>query len=116
MFQYDKAQGSPFGNFVSLSGNFEGDDFNYIYVEEAAFYERMKPELLLPLNLFMATGGAEEERFIVGFLNMKDLLLSRDYQQFRYDSKLYPGLNHGSIILPAVEDGLRFIFSVWTAD
>ena len=110
MFQYNGSSGNPFRNFISISGNFEGEGVDTIYTEEAAFYDRMKPDLLLPLTLYMGVGGAEEERFIISHHNMREILLSRCYLGFVYGDKLYSGLDHGTIIIPAVEDGLKFIF------
>lgn len=111
LFSYRSDSATPFRNIISLSGSIEGEDFDYIYEHEEELFAALNPSYILNIDLFQGTGGSEEERFITGFYKMKDLLTSRNYKQFRFESRLFDGLNHGSIVYPGIEEGLRFIFN-----
>jgi hypothetical protein len=72
-------------------------------------YQRMKNGVL-DVWLYMAVGEYEEDRFVTSNREMAERLRTREYAGFHIVSKKYSGLNHGSIVAPAIEDGLKWIF------
>ncbi len=106
LFQYDPSD-VVFSNFLSISGDFSKVD-RYLYTEEISLYRRSQSEL--PVTLYLAVGKDEERRFVESNDEMTEKLTSRNYSGFRFKSIQYYGLHHGSVVAPAVEDGLKWIF------
>lgn len=106
LFRYDPSD-VVFSNFISISGDFSKVD-RYLYTEEMSLYSRLQGEL--PVTLYLAVGKDEERRFVESNDEMAEKLTSRNYSGFRFKSIQYYGLHHGSVVAPAVEDGLTWIF------
>jgi predicted alpha/beta superfamily hydrolase len=98
---------NPFTNFIAVSGDFTKVN-DVLFAEEMALHQRSS---VVPASLYMAVGGQEEERFITSNRQMAEILGKRDYTDFRVIFKEYYGLNHGSIVSVAFQDGLLWIFS-----
>lgn len=106
LFRYNPSD-VIFTNFISISGDFSKVD-RYLFTEEISMVNRVGN--VLPVTLYMAVGRQEEERFISTNDEMTEKLESRHYTGFRFKSKKYYGLDHGTVVSPAVEDGLQWIF------
>ncbi|KYK33609.1 MAG: esterase family protein [Theionarchaea archaeon] len=106
LLRYDPSD-IVFSNFISISGDFSKVD-RYLYTEEMSMYRRLQGEL--PVALYLAVGKEEEDRFCESNDKMAEKLTSRNYSGFRFKSIQYYGLHHGSVVAPAVEDGLKWIF------
>jgi predicted alpha/beta superfamily hydrolase len=106
LFRYDPSD-TVFTNFISISGDFSKVD-RYLFTEEISLYNRLGS--VLPVTLYLAVGSEEEERFIASHAEMTENLKGRDYTGFVFKSKKYYGLHHGSVVSPAIEDGLKWIF------
>ncbi len=98
---------NPFTNFIAISGDFTKVN-DVLFAEEMALHQRSK---VVPASLYMAVGGQEEERFISSNRQMAEILEKRDYKDFRITFKEYYGLDHGTIVSFAIQDGLLWIFS-----
>lgn len=107
LFRYDPFD-VVFSNFISISGDFSKVD-RYLYTEEISLYRRLQGEL--PVTLYLAVGRDEEKRFVESNDEMAEKLTRRNYSGFHFKSIQYYGLHHGSVVAPAVEDGLKWIFS-----
>ena len=59
-------------------------------------------------SLFLAYGGMEESRFQAPAHALVDRLESRGYQGLRLRLRSFPGRDHGTVVLPAVREGLRW--------
>lgn len=110
LFSYREGRDSVFTNYISLSGSIDEEYYDYIYSHEEDMYQSLVPDLILKKKLFIGTGGSEEDRFITGHFRMRELLTSRNYKEFTLSSKIFDNLNHGTIVYPGIEEGLRFIF------
>jgi predicted alpha/beta superfamily hydrolase len=106
-FQYG-LHSPVFENFVAISGDFTKVG-RCLFSEESYMYQRMKNGVL-DVWLYMAVGEYEEDRFVTSNREMAERLRTREYAGFHIVSKKYRGLNHGSIVAPAIEDGLKWIF------
>lgn len=99
---------SVFTNFIAISGDFTKLD-RYLFTEEISLFKRAAG--VFPVTVYMAVGDQEEERFVTSNKKMAETLKKREYAEFYFTFKVYYGLHHGSVVGPAIEDGLLWIFS-----
>ncbi|MBU7032537.1 MAG: esterase family protein [Theionarchaea archaeon] len=99
---------SVFTNFIAISGDFTKLD-RYLFTEETSLYRRAAG--IFPVTVYMAVGDQEEERFVTSTKEMAETLKMREYTEFYFTFKIYHGLHHGSVVAPAIEDGLLWIVS-----
>ena len=99
---------SVFTNFIAISGDFTKID-RYLFTEEISLYRRARG--VLPVTVYIAVGDQEEQRFVTSNKKMAETLKMREYAEFNFSFKVYYGLHHGSVVGPAIEDGLLWIFS-----
>lgn len=66
--------------------------------------------------LYMTVGGEEHEHQIAGIHKMARLLKEQPPTGLTWDYRIMLGEGHGSQGLPALDNGLRFIFKQWTPD
>ena len=99
---------SVFTNFIAISGDFTKLD-RYLFTEEMSLYRRAAG--VFPVTMYMAVGDQEEERFVTSNKEMAETLKMREYAEFYFTFKVYYGLHHGSVVAPAIEDGLLWIFT-----
>jgi enterochelin esterase-like enzyme len=99
---------NTFENYIALSGDYTKID-SVVFDLERSLSLRLGVNGSLPINLFMAVGGQEELRFTSSNSSLTDSLNSRNYQNFRFQSVVYPALGHDT---PAdgFSDGLFWIF------
>ena len=97
-----------FTNYIAISGDYNRLD-RTLFTEEISLSRRIEDGL--PVTLYMAVGQREEERFITSNSEMAEKLESRGYTKFRFKFIEFRGLDHGTVVGPAVEGGLKWIFS-----
>jgi hypothetical protein len=74
-------------------------------------WNRIGQNKQLDANLYLAWGSDEEERFLTSNQEMTDLLESRAYQGFRFESVMLDGRDHDGTIFPGIRYGLIWVFS-----
>jgi predicted alpha/beta superfamily hydrolase len=103
------AQQWPFQRFIAISGDYTKNN-RHIFKEESQFNERVGSQDGLNSALFMAVGGYEEGRFVHSNEDIASIISSREYEGFRFVSLTEPGLNHRSILTPALREGLLWVY------
>jgi enterochelin esterase-like enzyme len=103
------AQQWPFQRFIAISGDYTKNN-RHIFTEESQFYERVGKQSNLNFSLFMSVGGNEEGRFVHSNEDIAAIISSHEYEDFRFISHIQPDLNHSSILIPALRDGLLWVF------
>ncbi|MBU7017357.1 MAG: alpha/beta hydrolase [Theionarchaea archaeon] len=99
---------SLFTNFIAISGDFTKLD-RFLFTEEISLSKRAAG--VFPVTVYMAVGDLEEARFVTSNREMAENLNMREYAEFCFTFKVYYGLHHSSVVGPAIEDGLLWIFS-----
>ena len=100
----------PFDKFISISGDFTKLN-NLMYRREAdLYYVKSKESGILDVSLYLAVGALEETRFVRSNSKMAELLGSRNYAKFKFQSKVYDKHDHTSVVSPAISDGLVWIY------
>jgi len=108
-FQYDSINHNYFHNFITLSGDFVKPLMD-LFDEEITFFEKIGSQGEVNMALFLGVGSLEEDRFLYSFTTMRDVLISRQYNNLKLGSRIYLNHNHGSYIAEAIRDGLIFLF------
>ncbi|MCJ7521220.1 MAG: hypothetical protein MUP21_03255 [Dehalococcoidia bacterium] len=55
-------------------------------------------------------GEWEEKRFVERNREMAEMLVSRNYAEFKFKSKVYAGRDHTSVVSTAIWGGLVWVF------
>jgi predicted alpha/beta superfamily hydrolase len=102
-----------FTNFVAVSpaNYYHG---NYLLFREALMRDALKDDTsdgILPLKVYMTVGALEWDKMQKGFNDMVEWLERRNYSGFEFKYKRFYGLDHTSIVVPAINSGLIWIFS-----
>jgi predicted alpha/beta superfamily hydrolase len=102
-----------FTNFIAISpANYYHD--NYLLLRETLMRDALKDDTsdgILPLKVYMAVGALEWDKMQKGFNDMVEWLERRNYSGFEFKYKRFYGLDHTSIVTPAIKSGLIWIFS-----
>lgn len=109
-FKYDTINYNPFHNFVCLSGDFYKEISN-LFLEEGSFADKIGTGNEVKMSLFLAVGSEEEERFLSSYTKMKDSLISRQFEHFKIEGKIYEDHGHSSFLSEAFLDGLTFVLN-----
>lgn len=103
------SQPDMFNAFISISGSMWWDD--EVLLKRA---EELFKEISYDRRFFhFSVGGEEHERQVAGNQQLYRLLREADPKGLTWHFSYMIGENHGSLGLPALDDGLRFIFSDW---
>jgi enterochelin esterase-like enzyme len=105
----EKPGAEPFNKFISISGDFTKLG-HLMSGKETALYNRSGENGILDVSLYMAVGEKEEKRFVESNQKMWEILASRNYAGFKFQSKVYDQKDHTSVVSPAVSDGLVWVF------
>jgi len=108
MYAFFRYPDHVFTNYICISGDYNRLD-RTLFTEEISLSRQI--EDALPVTLYMAVGQREEERFITSNIEMAEKLESRGYTKFRFRFTAFRGLDHGTVVGPAIEGGLKWIFS-----
>lgn len=101
-----------FDHYVALSGNYEYDAPDpLIYDMEAAMWGRLMVDPVCGATLYVGVGEQEEPRFTGPHATFSALLDGRRYEEFRFTHEVLTGLDHGTVVLPGFEAGLRWVFA-----
>jgi enterochelin esterase-like enzyme len=107
--QYDQSSDNPFSQFVAISGDYAKMG-TFIFDEESRMSRHIGEGGALPGSLYMGVGKKDEARFVNSLEDMSRKLESRNYQDFRFKSRVYGSDDHMSVVTPAVWAGLLWVF------
>jgi predicted alpha/beta superfamily hydrolase len=97
-----------FEHVLAVSGDYSRTE-NAIPELESALARRAEADRVTPAgSLYLAYGGAEEARFQLSARDLHAGIESREYEQVRLRLTEYIGHDHGSVVLPAFREGLRW--------
>jgi predicted alpha/beta superfamily hydrolase len=99
---------NTFQNYIALSGDYTKID-SVVFDLERSLSLRLGINGSFPVNLFMGVGGQEELRFTSSNSSLTDSIESRNYQNFRFQSIVYPNLGHNTVE-DGFSDGLNWVF------
>jgi enterochelin esterase-like enzyme len=100
---------APFRQFVAISGDLTKNEW-LPFREEGKMNRRLGDGGVVRGALFQAVGAQDEPRFVTSTQDMAVRLEGRQYQEFRFRSKLYRSDDHMSVVTPAIWDGLLWVF------
>ncbi len=109
LFESGGKQDAPFGRFVAISGDLTKNEW-LPFREEGKMQRSIGDGGAVGGALFLAVGAQDEPRFVTSTQDMVKRLESRQYQDFRFRSKLYRSDDHMSVVTPAVWAGLMWVF------
>jgi enterochelin esterase-like enzyme len=109
LFQSVGRQDAPFGRFIAISADLTKNEW-LPFREEGKMHRRLGDGGAVGGALFLAVGAQDEPRFVTSTQDMAQRLEGRDYQDFRFRSKLYWSDDHMSVVTPAVWEGLMWVF------
>ena len=65
----------------------------------------------LPVNLYMSVGDLEWANMQIGFDTIVNRFNTRNYDGFNFKPKRYVNKDHGTVVIPSIEDGMIWFFN-----
>jgi len=97
-----------FQHVLAVSGDYSRTE-NSVPELEATLAQRVEADRVEPAgSLYLAYGGLEEVRFQLPARDFYAQIKSREYEQVRLRLTEFIGLDHGTVVLPAFREGLRW--------
>lgn len=111
-FEFLRHPYGVFDRYVALSTNYEHDAPDpLLYAMEQMLADRLAGDMTCAAGLYVGVGELEEERFTGPHATFTGRLEGRGYLGFRFAHEVRPGEDHGSVVLPGFEAGLRWVFA-----
>jgi len=97
-----------FRHVLAVSGDYSREE-NAVPELEASLARRAGAGRVTPAgSLYLAYGGYEEDRFQAPAVELHAQLTSREYESVRLRLTAFAGRDHGTVMLPAYREGLRW--------
>jgi predicted alpha/beta superfamily hydrolase len=100
-----------FESYVAVSGNYDydapGTTDGWIFFLEEQMYQRVLPARICDVDLYVAVGGAEAERFLRAHEAVTQRIESRGYVDLRWGHDVFEGLDHRGVVGLAFREGLE---------
>jgi len=97
-----------FPHVLAVSGDYTHAE-HAIHERESSLARRVDANRVTPVgSLYLAYGGIEEARFRLPTRDLYAQIESRQYEQVRLRLTRFIGCDHGTVVLPAFREGLRW--------